>query len=156
MEGMPKVTEEHKKLHRLAGTWEGEEKMEASPWGPAGTARGKYTNRVDLDGFGVIQDYTQTQDGKVTFRGHGVFGYDGQQKNVSWYWVDSTGHMPPGPARGNWEGNTLVLRSESPQGQGRYPFRFEGDKQLDFSLENSFDAGKSWKLFMTGSFKRIA
>ena len=155
MEGMPKVSDEHKKLHRLAGTWEGEEKMEASPWGPAGMAKGRYTNRVDLDGFAVIQDYTQETGGKITFRGHGVFGIDSQAKDVHWYWVDSTGHWPPGPARGKWDGNTLVLTSTSAQGQGRYTFRFEGNEQLEFRLENSFDGGASWKLFMSGRFKKI-
>jgi hypothetical protein len=156
MEGMPKLTEEHQKLHRLAGTWEGEEKMEPSPWGPGGTARGRYVSRVDLDGFYVIQDYTQEKDGKVSFRGHGVFGYDLPSKQVTWYWVDSTGYIPLEPSRGAWDGNTLTLTSRSPQGVGRYTFRLESKDVHHFVLENSFDGGATWKTFMSGSFRRVA
>ena len=156
MHEMPRVTDEHRKLHRLAGTWEGDEKMEPSPWGAGGIAKGRYVNRVDLDGFAVLQDYVQEQDGKVSFRGHGVFGWDAAAKEVHWYWVDSTGHWPPGPAKGAWEGDTLVLRSSSPSGQGRYTFRFETPTSLDFRLENSFVGGASWKLFMSGRFRRTS
>jgi hypothetical protein len=155
MKGMPKVTEEHEKLHRLAGTWEGEEKMEPSPWGAGGTGKGRYVNRVDLDGFAIVQDYTQEIGGKIVFRGHGVFGVDVPANEVHWYWVDSTGHWPPGPAKGKWDGNTLVMTSSSPQGLGRYTFRFEGKDTLEFRLENSSDGGKSFQVFMNGKYRKV-
>jgi Protein of unknown function (DUF1579) len=152
---MPKVTDEHQKLHRLAGTWEGEESMEPSEWGPGGGARGKYVSRVDLEGFFVIQEYTQEQGGKITFRGHGVLGYDTQKREVAWYWLDSTGHLPDAPSRGQWNGNTLQLTSIAAHGHGRYTFKVEGN-QMEFMLENSFDGGKTWKQFMTGRYRKTA
>jgi hypothetical protein len=49
---MPKPSDGHRRLERLAGRWEGEEKMEPSPWDPqGGTALGCVT-------------------------GHGVYTYD--------------------------------------------------------------------------------
>jgi hypothetical protein len=53
--------------------------------------------RVDVDGFFVLQDYVQEKDGKINYRGHGIFGWDDQQKNVIWYWVDPMGFVPPPP-----------------------------------------------------------
>ena len=49
---MPKPTDVHKKLERLAGKWKGEEKMYPSPWDPnGGIAVGRVNNRPALDGF---------------------------------------------------------------------------------------------------------
>jgi anthranilate synthase component 1 len=46
-------------------------------WDPAGgTSKGRYKTRAIAGGFGVVQDYEQRRGGKVTFSGHGVFGYD--------------------------------------------------------------------------------
>src|SRR5579883_1581160 len=100
---MPKVTKEHEKLHVFAGEWDGEEKMNPSPMGPGGPATGKMKGRVDIDGFYVITDYVQTQNGKATYKGHGVYGYDPQQGEYTWYWVDSMG-FPSVPSRGKWDG----------------------------------------------------
>ena len=51
---MPTATEDHRKLHRLAGTWIGEERLEPSPWGPGGSAVGRISARVALsEMFGV-------------------------------------------------------------------------------------------------------
>lgn len=154
MNGMPKPNEHHQKLHRLAGTWVGEEKLEPSPWGPGGTAVGRMTGDVALDGFFVVSDYVEEKDGKVAFRGHSVFGWDDQAKSVTWYWFDSMGQTPPAPSRGTWDGDTLVLRSTSPQGEGRYSYRFEGKDRYVFRIENSTDGGKTWKKFMEGKYRR--
>jgi hypothetical protein len=81
---MPKPTEEHRKLHVLAGDWVGDEKLSPSPWGPGGPAVGRYRGRVDMDGFFVVQDYVEEKDGRTVFRGHGVFGYDAQAKEYIW------------------------------------------------------------------------
>src|SRR4051794_16502855 len=121
---MPKPQAEHTKLAQLAGTWEGEETLSASPWGPGGKAFGRYTMRSDLDGFFVIQDYVEERDGKVSFRGHGVFGFDSNAKQYTWYWVDSMGG-PADPARGSWNGDTMIFTSKNPQNEGRYTWRFE-------------------------------
>ena len=41
---MPTVTDSHKRLHRLAGSWLGQETMHPSPWDPKG---GAATARVE-------------------------------------------------------------------------------------------------------------
>jgi|GEM_PF-3960233 len=77
---MPKPTDAHRKLEKLAGSWHGEEQISPSPLDPVGgKAFGRLTNRLALDGFVVLQDYEQERDGVVNFRGHGVFGWDAAQ-----------------------------------------------------------------------------
>jgi hypothetical protein len=133
----------------------GEEKMEPSPWGPGASTHGKYVSRVDIDGFNVVQDYVQEKEGKVSFRGHGVFAHDTRAHDVTWYWVDTTGHVPATPARGTWQGDTLTLSSMSPEGGGRFTFRLEGDHSFEFVLENSFDGGQTWTKFMSGRYRKV-
>jgi hypothetical protein len=150
---MPRPTAEHRKLQLLLGDWEGEERMAPSPWGPGGPAKGRYKGR-DLDGFWVIQEYEQEIGGAISFRGHGVFGWDPQAKEYTWYWVDSMGSVPAAPSRGTWEGDTLTFRSTSAQGEGRYVYRFEGERTYHFRLESSFDGGKSFVAVMEGTYRR--
>src|SRR6185436_12826252 len=152
---MPKPDEHHAKLHRLAGTWTGEEKMNPSPWGPGGTAVGRYQCRMDVDGFFLIQDYVQQKDGQPNYRGHGIFGWDGERKTFTWYWVDSMGQVPAAPSRGQWNGDTLVFEHE-PMGErrGRYTFQLSGDTTLLFRIENSQDGGQSWQTFMEGRYRK--
>jgi hypothetical protein len=151
---MPVVTDEHRKLHVLAGSWVGDETMAASPWGPGGPATGRYTGAVQCDGFFVAQDYVQETGGAVSYRGHGVFGYDLEKRQYAWYWVDSMGAVPAAPAYGTWTDNVLQLVSHSSHGQGRYTYAFEGGDRYRFTLENSFDGGKTWQTFMTGDYRR--
>jgi hypothetical protein len=151
---MPKVTDEHRKLYALTGDWEGVETIADSPWGPGGTATGKLHVRTDLDGFFVLQDYIQEKARKVTFSGHGVFGYDAPSGEYTWYWVDSTGFVPDAPARGKFNGDTLLLEKVSPRASARYTHRLEGKATYHFSIENSFDQGQSWQTFLTAIYKR--
>jgi hypothetical protein len=151
---MPQPTDEHKKLHVLAGSWEGEEKISPSPWGPGGPAVGRFEGRVAVDGFYVVNDYVEEKDGRVVFRGHSVFGWDAAEKTYTWYWFDSMGMVPPAPSRGRWEGDTLTFASSFPQGQGRYTYRFEGSTAYTFTLQNSFDGGKTWNTVMEGRYRK--
>jgi hypothetical protein len=64
------------------------------------------------------------------------------------------GFPPAAPSRGRWEGDTLTFRSISPQGEGRYTYRFDGDSAYHFRLENSFDGGKTFTLLMEGSYRK--
>jgi uncharacterized protein DUF1579 len=151
---MPKVTDLHRKLYALTGDWEGTETMAESPWGPAGTAIGKLHIRTDMNGFFVLQDYIQEKERKVTFSGHGIFGYDLEAGNYTWYWVDSMGFVPDSPARGKFEGDTLKLEKVTPRGSARYAHRLEGKNSYHFTIENSFDQGKSWQTFLTAAYRR--
>ena len=96
---MPKPTEQHLMLKKLEGQWEGKEKLSPSPWGPGGEAIGKSTGRIDLDGFFLVQEYVEEKDGRVVFRGHGIFGWDAADKKFTWYWVDSIGNVPAAPSK---------------------------------------------------------
>src|SRR3954447_24809929 len=128
---MPRPTESHKQLHRLAGKGTGEEKLSHSPAGPPAITRGRYEMRVDIDGFFVLQDYVQERDGQISYRGHGVFGWDAEKKTYTWFWVDSMGFVPPSPSRGQWTGDTLVFE-HAPMGEhgerrGRYTYKFPAE-----------------------------
>jgi hypothetical protein len=157
MTGMPQPNEHHTKLHRLAGTWIGEETLSPSPWGPGGRTTGRYTGRVDIDGFFVIQDYVQEKQGQITYRGHGIFGWDDRQKSYIWYWIDSMGEVPPSPSRGQWQGDTLMFEHE-PMGdrRGRYTFQFPDQSSYRFKIENSQDGGKTWQVFMEATYRKSA
>jgi len=150
---MPKVGPSHQKLYVLAGEWQGTETMMPSPMGPGGTATGTMKARVDIDGFYVISDYAQQRDGAVTYRGHGVYGFDTTTNEYTWYWIDSMG-MASVPARGTWTGDTLTFESSMPGGKGRYSYRFEGKDKHFFRIENSFDGGATWVLFMEATYTR--
>ena len=153
MNGMPKPGENHARLQRLAGKWVGEEKTYPSPWGPGGTAVGRMEARIDVDGFFLIQDQTTEKAGKVSFRGHGVMGWDAAKNDYAWFWVDSMGQIPAAPSRGQWDGDRLVFESHHGGQHGRYTYEVVGPEGLRFKLEGSQD-GKTWKTFMEATYRR--
>ena len=74
---MPKPTKHHEKLAAMVGDWTGEETMHPSPWDPkGGTATSRTSTRLELDGFFLVTDYVQERGGRVSYRGHGVVGWD--------------------------------------------------------------------------------
>ena len=151
---MPQPTDQHRRLHALAGEWEGDETIAPSPWGPGGPARGRSTISVAVDGFFLVQDYVEEKAGRTVFRGHGIFGWDAESKTYVWYWVDSMGQPPAAPSRGRWEGDTLIFESSSPRGKGRYTYQFDGADGYRFKIENSFDGGKGWATLIEAAYHR--
>ena len=150
---MPKVTDAHKKLERLAGKWKGEEKMYPSPWDPkGGTAVGRVNNRPALDGFTVVQDYEQERNGAVTFRGHGVFSYNAMQQCYFLHWWDTMG-MPPNEFKGTIEGNILTMTDKNPYGLNRAVFDLQQEGKYNFKMEASQD-GKQWQTLMEGNYTK--
>lgn len=151
---MPTPTEAHHKLKALVGSWRGEEVMYPSPWIPAGgTGTGNVYNRLALDGFVVVQDYEQERDGKVNFRGHGVFSWDATQNTYLLHWFDSIG----GAAAifsGPFEGNTLELTAKGPEGSFRAVFVMTDHTHYHYRMEVSGD-GKQWQKVMSGEYARI-
>ena len=154
MPEMPKPNAEHLKLHRLAGIWEGPEKLSPSPWGPGGDATGRTVLRVVTDGFAVVGDYQETKGGAVVFRGFSVFTLDHQSQEVLWFWFDSMGMAPSTASRGRWDGDRLVFTSVSPQGHGRYTYQLSGSDRYTFRLEGSPD-GKAFTTQMEGDYRRV-
>lgn len=150
---MPKPTDAHKKLQKLIGAWSGEEKLFPSPWDPiGGMATGRVQNRAALDGFAVIQDYSQERGGLTTYLGHGVFGWDAQGQSYTFHWFDSMG-MPPNLYRGNFQGAVLSMTHKGPQGHSRAIFDFSKEGKYYFKMEMSQD-GNKWMTFMEGNYTK--
>ena len=150
---MPQPNEMHERLHAIAGRWEGEETMHPSPWMPDGGVRAAtITNRVDMAGFCLIQDYEQRDGETVMFSGHGVFSIDTQSSRTKLYWWDSMG-MGPELFEGEWSGETLVLESRNPMGHTRGTWTFEGDRYTH-KMEMSRD-GTDWTTLMDGRYQRV-
>lgn len=150
---IPKPTEHHEKLAAMAGNWQGEETLHPSPFGPGGTAVGRFTNRTDLGGFVLIQDYAQTRDGAECFHGHGVYGFDAASGDYLMFWSDTMGGMPTEIVRGRWEGNVLTFAASCEHGHSRYVYTLHDDGSFGFSLHMSQD-GENWAPYMEGRYTR--
>jgi len=144
---MPKPTAEHRKLEKIAGDWEGEEKMSPSPWDPkGGTALGRIRSRMAVGGFALINDYEQERDGKITFSGHGVFTFDPKEQLYTLTWFDCMG-VPPEVFKGTFEGEVLRLSHGGPGMHVRLTYDLSETGRLSTSMEMAQD-GVNWtKLF---------
>jgi hypothetical protein len=150
---MPKVAEAHKKLDAFAGNWTGKEKLSPSPWDPkGGVAIGRCKNRLVADGFAVVQDYEQERDGKVGFRGHGVFSFSARENCYLLHWWDSMG-MGGSVFKGNFEGGKLQLTCPLPQGQSRGTWEIVNGTHYHFLMEVSPD-GQKWMTMIDGDYTR--
>jgi hypothetical protein len=113
---LPKPGEHHQRLERLAGTWTGEERYQPSPMFPGGgTALATVENRMALDGFALVQDYSHAIEGRTSFRGHGVLRWDPAEAHYVFHWFDSGGAHPV-EFRGHFEGDRLALEARTAQG----------------------------------------
>ena len=152
---MPKPTEQHKKYQAFIGTWAGDETLHPMPWEPKMVkVTSKTVNRLELDGFFLVIDHEQTRDGKIGYRGHGVYGFDPFQQKFTMHWFDVMGFDPGPPALGTWEGKTLCFQHSHQKGHGRYTYNFERDGLYTLKIEMSQD-GKSWIPFLSGTYKRL-
>lgn len=149
---MPKPTETHERLKKIVGNWVGEERLYPSPWDPkGGTAIGRVQNRLALDGFVVVQDYEQERNGRVNFRGHGVFTWNQSERCYVLYWFDSMG-FPPNLFKGNFENNVLTVATKDAQGHSRAVFDFNKDRQYSYKMDVSQD-GNQWYTFMEATYQ---
>jgi hypothetical protein len=153
---MPKPDDHHRKLEALSGHWRGAEKIHPTPWDSVGgEAEADAVANMALDGFCLIMDYTQRRGGKISYLGHGVFGWDRKAGKYTMYWFDTVGGAPiMAPCEGTWEGNTLSFLNKGEMGWGRYTYRFDGAAKYRFSIEMSQDQ-KAWTPFIEGEFTRI-
>jgi hypothetical protein len=152
---MPTPGPEHAQMARLAGTWEGEETLSPSLWSPhGGNTTARYRSHMALHDFFLLTDYEQERDGAITFRGHGIIGWDAPARRYVMYWFDSTGFLPGDPATGTWEGDTLTLAHKHERGHARYVWTVTG-RELRMRIENSED-GREWVTFVDGVFQRTA
>jgi Protein of unknown function (DUF1579) len=153
MPAMPTVTAEHERLAAFVGEWVGDEVMARSPGRDSGPARAEITARIELDGFYVIQDYRQERDGRTTFKGHGLFTFDRDDRLYKLFWFDSLGYVPQGPASGGWKGETLVLLRPSLRGAARHVYRFTAPDRFEQTIQFSPD-NEGWSDVLTGTYRR--
>jgi uncharacterized protein DUF1579 len=151
---MPTVGPEQKKFNELfSGTWRGEEKLHPSDWDPkGGTGFGTWVAHPSLDGFFTIVEYTEERDGKINYRGHGVYGWDPHQKAYVHYWFDNMGFPPKAPIVGHLEGNKYWYTTEDGGKKQRMTYEWNGDK-LEFRIETSKDG--SWSPMHEGRYTRV-
>lgn len=151
---MPQVTDAHRQLHRLNGNWEGSETISPSPWDPAGgTALGKSSNRIILDGFAVAHDYEQHRHGQCSFRGHGVFTWDARDAMYYLHWFD-TMCTTVNTYSGRMEGDVLHLENVNPEVKSRAVFDLSRPDGYAFRMDVSQD-GTQWMTFMDGRYTRL-
>jgi hypothetical protein len=150
---MPVPTAADHALCMLEGSWIGQEKIHPSPLVPGGAiAKGRVVNRSALDGFAIIQDYEQETDGKVNFKGHGVFRWDAEKRAYVLHWFDSFG-LAPSEYKGSLTDRVLRLTATTLQGQARATFDFSHNGHYHYLLEVSPD-GKKWFPSMEGQYNR--
>lgn len=151
---MPKVGDEMKRLTELfAGTWRGDETLYPSEWDPrGGPATGVWTVTSSLDGFALLVDYEESRDGKVSYRGHGVHGWDARERCFFAYWFDNLGVLPRAPVRATLDGTTYGYTEASPMGHSRFTYAWV-DGEFRFAIERSPD-GATWAPMHEGRYRR--
>ncbi len=152
---MPTPGPDHRRLHRLAGTWRGTETYPPSPWAAeGGSAQATTRFRVSTGGFAVVGDYEQTRDGLTTFEGHAVYTFDARAQQVVLSWWDSLDQGRE-EFRGSWQGDVLTLTSEGAMGLARLVYDYSSPGKLRSSMHTSPD-GKAWTLMFEGSYEQGA
>lgn len=150
---MPTPSAGHRRLERLAGTWEGTENMHPSQWDPkGGAAFGRTTSRVAVGGFALVSDYEQERDGKITFSGHGVYTYDPGKQVYVLYWLDSTG-SPPEVFTGAFTDDVLTLGHAGPPMHVRLTWDLTTAGRLASRMEMSED-GIAWNTLFDAEYRR--
>ncbi|HPF70604.1 MAG TPA: DUF1579 family protein [Candidatus Krumholzibacteria bacterium] len=147
---MPRPGPEHAFLARMAGRFTGRETMCNPAWSPEMQEHTSTVTARVLDGFFVVTDYEQSSAGRVTFRGHGVYGWDPHASRYMMYWFDSMGG-PGGVATGTVEGDVLTFENTSPLGRQRYRYTFGADGYT-FEMALAPDGG-DWTTLMTGDYR---
>jgi len=150
---MPKPSDGHLLLGKLAGSWEGEETMHPSQWDPkGGKAVGRNKNELSLGGFALLTDYEQARDGAITFTGHGVYTYDPKEDRYSLHWFDCMG-SPPEVFVGGFEGDVLTLAHGGPGMHARMTYDLSTPGKMKAMMEMSQD-GEEMKVLFEAVYHR--
>lgn len=148
---MPKLGPDQERLHVMAGEWRGTETMHPTPWLPQGGMRDAHiTNRIGLDGFAIIQDYVQSDNGAPTFNGHAVILKKPQAPGYLMYWFDS---FSPSVFEGAFDGVHGEFVSDSPMGKTRATWDFSVPRAYSFAMALSQD-GVNWQPMMDGQYTK--
>lgn len=145
----------HRRLADFVGDWEGDGEIFPNPWGPAGRGHGKWSIRLAAAGFSLIQDFAEVREGGHRFDAHGVLTVAPEVGDYVWFWFDSYGFPPLHPARGNWQGSSLMLEKTTPRGIGRSVFELHHDG-FDYRVESKLNGEEHFAPVMAGHFAKIA
>lgn len=115
----------------------------------------RVSSRFDLDGFFLISDHEHTRDGRVSYRGHGIFGWDSRKQRYAMHWFDGMSADPGPPALGTWENDKLCFQKQNHMGHSRHTYEFERNGPYQFTLEVS-QHGENWSPFLTGFYRRVS
>lgn len=148
---MPKPGPGHEKMKVFVGEWRGKETMHPTQWMPEGGVRDAViSNRLALDGFAVVQDYVQSENGKPQFQGHAVIVKHPQADSYQMHWFDA---FSPSLFEGTFDGVKGVFVHKSGMGDNRATFDFFKPGHYRFKMEMSQD-GKSWTPMMDGAYAK--
>ena len=137
----------------LLGTWTGLEKLDASPWGPATTARASLVLRLDVEATVVVEDYRQVRADGGELTGHGVYLVEPGTDRLLWWFFDSDAQVPI-PAAGRGLDGELVLERTTASGTTRHRLRADGDR-LDHSITVRLDGSGEHVPVLTGTYRRL-
>ncbi len=104
------VTENHKALESMVGSWTTTSKYWAAPGGEPMLSTGTCVNSWVLGGRYMMSDYKGDMMGQV-FEGIGYMGYDNAKQKYTHLWMDSMSTMWM-TSEGTMEGSTCTLLSE--------------------------------------------
>jgi Protein of unknown function (DUF1579) len=144
---MPKPGPELKKLDVLAGSWNLDADMKASPMGPAG----KVTETEKCDWMEGNFYLVCRLEFKSATMGNGsgisILGYSADDKAYTYREFNSWGEF--GDSKGTLDGDTFSWTSDDKMGKGRFIMKNLTPTSYNFSYEMSQDGAK-WTLVMDG------
>ncbi len=141
---------EQKKLGVFVGTWTGEGKAEATPFGKAGTTKGTMTCAWFTGEYQLVCDSEDSGPmGKI--KSQSIYGYNVQKKHYFFFGIDSTGYAGPGTAR--VDGSSWMFEGVDTMEGKTYHFRtavkLVSPNEMTYKSDYSED-GKNWKLQSEG------
>lgn len=137
----------------FVGDWGGDEELhDDTGWAARGRLAGRSTVRVALEGLAVVADYEQSRDGRVVFRGHGLFTYDSDRASYVLHWFGGTGDRIL-TLSGDFHGEVLTLAMALPPKRFRLTCDLDDAGQLRSRVETSGD-GEDWRLLFQGIYRR--
>lgn len=136
----PRVSSEMARLTELfAGTWRGDETLHPSESNPrGGVAEGVWVVRASADGFCLLVDYDESQDGRSVYKGHGVHAYDAEGACFYAYWFDNVGGLSRAGNRARFEHDRYTYEMPSSRGTSRFTYAWK-DGVFTFSIERKSD-----------------
>jgi hypothetical protein len=147
---VPQPGPEQQKLTRFVGTWKMESTLQASPFGPAGSATGTETCRMFEGGWHLVCDSSGTGP-MGALKSHFIMTYDRGAKQYRYFAINA--YPDAETATGTVSGNTWTWTSRMDIAGKTIHSRFilteTSPTVHTFTWESSED-GKSWKTVMEG------